>query len=1063
MVMIVDFRPVLVTLALAGSIVFARSAPAEESTIGYRHDILPILSDRCFKCHGPDSASRKAGLRLDLPKAATSALDSGSTAIVPGKPAESELVKRIMSKDPDEMMPPPDSGKVLSDAERTLLQSWIERGAKYEKHWAFVAPARPNVPEVKRHDLVRNPIDNFVLARLDAEGMEPAPRATKERLLRRLYFDLIGLPPSLPEIDAFVADGAPDAYEKIVERLLNSPHYGERMAADWLDGARFADSNGYQNDFARNMSPWRDWVIDAFNKHMRYDEFVIDQIAGDLLPNHTLAQQIATGFNRNHRSVTEAGSIEDEWFVENVVDRVETTGTVLLGLTVGCARCHDHKFDPITQKEFYQLFAFFGNVNEKGVYTETRGNVPPVVKAVTPENDKKLAEFDAKIAGLNKELTEHNANIEQHRQAWLDAFLKARPQNEPVEAVRIDLQKEQGTAAHVAVTNGVVAVDAKSVMPKWEADLFGETPVFDGKQHLDYAGLDFPAADKSFGWAVWVKPKGAGTILSRMDSARRSRGCDLTLFADHKVGMHIIVDWPSNAIKVLTARPLPADEWSHVVATYDGSGKAAGIALYVNGEKQNVEVEADKLNGSTATDQPFRIGMRSADSPLHAAVADVTLFQHVLTPQESQALFQASLQRELKNVKPDELANSLQSRLDKLLLAVSDDPFAIKGREIQHALQTAQDERAKYDAAIPMAMVMEERKEPRATFVLHRGRYDQPEKEHQVQPDVPAVLPPLPADVARNRLGLAQWLVSPENPLTARVIVNRLWQQHFGVGLVKTSDNFGVQSEPPSHPELLDWLATELIQSGWDLQHIQRLIVMSNTYQQRAEASPEEYHRDPDNRLLARGPRYRLQAEALRDNALSVSGLLVDKIGGPSVMPYQPAGLWEELAGGAHDDYTQGHGADLYRRSLYTYRKRTVPHPSMATFDAPSWEICQVKRARTNTPLQALALLNDVTYTEAARKLAERMLTEGGSSADSQLTFAFRLATSRTPTPSELTTLRASLQKYSERYRQSPASADQFVSHGESARNKSLDTCDLAAHTAVASILLNMDEAISKD
>jgi len=1059
----VGSRPVLATLAFAVLAARAGVAPAEESKVGYRHDILPILSDRCFKCHGPDSASRKAGLRLDRPDAATSELDSGDKAIVPGKPAESELVKRIMSTDPDEMMPPPDSGKVLSDAERNVLRQWIEQGAKYEKHWAFVAPQRPDVPTAKHPELVHNPIDNYVLARLDAEGIEPSPRATKERLIRRLYFDLIGLPPSLPEIDAFLADGAPDAYEKIVDRLLQSPHYGERMAVDWLDGARFADSNGYQNDFSRNMSPWRDWVIDAFNKHMRYDEFVTDQIAGDLLPNPTLAQRIATGFNRNHRTVTEAGSIEDEWFVENVVDRVETTGTVVLGLTVGCARCHDHKFDPISQKEFYQLFAFFGNVNEKGVYTETRGNVPPVVKAVSPENEKKLAELDAKIADFAKELADHNVTIDQHRRAWLDALSKDRPQNEPVEAVRIDLQKEGESAAHVTVTNGVVAVDPKSVMPTWQSDLFGESPVFYGKQHLDYAGLAFPPADKPFSWAVWVKPAGAGTILSRMDTSRRSRGCDLTLFADHKVGMHIIVDWPSNAMKVLTSRPLPAGEWSHVVATYDGSGKAAGVALYVNGEKQNVEVEADKLNGSTATDQPFRIGMRSADSPLHAAVADVVLFQHALGPQESQALFRASVQRELKEIKLDKLAAALQIQLDKLLLAVSDDPFAVKSREIQHSLQTVRDERAKYEAAIPMAMVMEERKEQRPTFVLHRGRYDQPEKDHQLQPDVPAVLPPLPVDAPRNRLGLAKWLTIPDNPLTARVVVNRLWQHHFGIGLVKNSDNFGVQSEPPSHPELLDWLATELIQSGWDLQHIQRLIVLSSAYQQRAEASPEEYQRDPDNRLLARGPRYRLQAEALRDNALSVSGLLVDKVGGPSVMPYQPAGLWEELAGGAHDDYTQAHGDDLYRRSLYTYRKRTVPHPSTASFDAPSWEICQVKRARTNTPLQALALLNDITYAEAARKLAERMLTEGGSSPESQLTFAFRLATSRTPTTAELRILRSSLQKYLERFRQSPASAELLVSHGESPRNKSLDACDLAAHTAVASILLNMDEAISKD
>ncbi|HEX3601743.1 MAG TPA: DUF1549 domain-containing protein, partial [Lacipirellulaceae bacterium] len=439
------------------------SAPAEEPKIGYRREILPILSDRCFKCHGPDSASRKAGLRLDRADAASAELDSGSHAIVPGDAAKSELVVRTSSTDADEMMPPPDSGKVLSAKEKALLRGWIEQGAKYEKHWAFVAPERPAVPEVKQHGSVHNPIDNFVVARLETEGMTLSPRAGKERLIRRLYFDLNGLPPTLAEIDAFVTDSSPDAYEKLVDRLIESPHYGECMATDWLDGARFADSNGYQNDFARNMSPWRDWVIASFNKHMKYDEFVVDQIAGDLLPNPTLDERIATGFNRNHRTVTEAGSIEDEWFVENVVDRVETMGTVMLGLTVGCARCHDHKFDPISQKEFYQLFAFFGNINEKGVYTETRGNVPPMVKALTPENEKKLAEFDAKIAALNKQLTDHMAGIGGERKAWLDSLATSPKVDEPAPVASIPLGKD--IAAHVNVTNANVKPDGASVAP----------------------------------------------------------------------------------------------------------------------------------------------------------------------------------------------------------------------------------------------------------------------------------------------------------------------------------------------------------------------------------------------------------------------------------------------------------------------------------------------------------------------------------------------------------------------------------------------------------------------
>jgi hypothetical protein len=792
---------------------------AEEVEISYRRDVLPILSDRCFKCHGPDSASRQGGLRLDLPEAATAELESGARAIVPGKPAESGLVERILSDDPAFAMPPEDSGKTLSATEKELLRRWVESGAEYQPHWAFEAPVRPPVPEVEHTDRVSNPIDAFVLARLEEQGIEPAPRATKERLIRRLYFDLIGLPPTLAEINAFLADDSADAYERVVDRLMKSPHYGERMAADWLDGARYADSNGYQNDFARSMWPWRDWVIEAFARHMPYDQFVTEQIAGDLLPNATLEQRIATGFNRNHRTVTEAGSIEQEWFVENVVDRVETMGTVMLGLTIGCARCHDHKFDPITQEEFYELFGFFNNINEKGVYTETRGNVPPLVKVTTHEERAKLAEYDRTISDLTKKLHAQLAGVGPRVQAWIAA----------------------------------------------------------------------------------------------------------------------------------------------------------------------------------------------------------------------------------------------------LATAGSDHPVVVAAAETKRNLEKAQADRTAFDNALPTAMVLEERAEPRETFVLQRGRYDLPDRSKPLQPDVPAILPPLPTDAPRNRLGLARWLTSPENPLTARVIVNRLWQQFFGLGLVKASDNFGVQSEPPSHPKLLDWLATELVHSGWNLQHIQRLIVTSRTYQQQAEAAPEAYAQDPENRLLARGPRGRLPAEAVRDHALAISGLLAKKIGGPSVMPYQPEGLWEELAGGAFEVYTQGHGDDLYRRSLYIYRKRTVPHPSMATFDAPSWEICQVKRATTNTPLQALALLNDVVYVEAARKLAERMLTEGSATDESRLTFAFRLSTGRSPSEAELEKLSTSLERYRRHYRESPGAAEEFVSHGESPRNQSLDVVELAAHTAIASVLLNMDETISKN
>jgi hypothetical protein len=548
-----------------------------------------------------------------------------------------------------------------------------------------------------------------------------------------------------------------------------------------------------------------------------------------------------------------------------------------------------------------------------------------------------------------------------------------------------------------------------------------------------------------------------------MDSAAAFRGCDLHLFGDGKIGMHIIDQWPANALKVVTKQPLVRDQWQHVVATYDASKKAAGAAIYINGQKQELAAEVDSLTGTFTTTQPLRIGLRSTDSPLHAAIADVRLFQHALTADEASKIAYDSAQSLLKDAKPAQASDAQLAQVDTLVLAFSKDALAAKTRDLKQALAAAQTEKTSYEASIPSAMIMEELAKPRETYVLQRGRYDLPDNSEALTPDVPAALPPFPKDAPRNRLGLAQWLTSPKNPLTARVVVNRLWQRFFGLGLVKSSDNLGIQSDSPSHPELLDWLATELMQSGWDLQHIQRLIVSSYVYQQQSDASPELYRRDPDNRLIARGPRHRLHAEGVRDNALAVSGLLVPKIGGRSVMPYQPEGLWEELAGGAFEVYTQGHGEDLYRRSLYVYRKRTVPHPSMATFDAPSWEICQVKRATTNTPLQALALLNDVTYVEAARKFAERMLTEGGQSDDDQLTFAFRLATSRTPTAGELDRLKQSLSKYRARYRESPELADQLVSHGEAPRNKSLDVVELAARTAIANVLLNLDETVSKN
>ncbi|MGE3641038.1 MAG: DUF1549 domain-containing protein, partial [Pirellulales bacterium] len=709
------------------------AARADEGALRYRRDILPILSDRCFKCHGPDSASRQAGLRLDRPEDAAAELDSGARAIVPGQPAASAVIERIDSKDADLIMPPADSGKTLSANERALLRRWIEAGAAYEPHWAFVAPQRPEVPQVQHHELVRNPIDAFVLARLEAEGIEPAPRASAERIIRRLSFDLVGLPPTLAEIDEFVADDTAQGFQRAVDRLLASPHYGERMAADWLDGAHYADSNGYQNDFAREMWPWRDWVIDAFNRNLPYDEFVTEQLAGDLLPNPSQSQRVATGFCRNNRTVTEAGSLPDEWLVENVVDRTETLGTVFLGLTVGCARCHDHKFDPLSQRDFYQLFAFFNNVNEKGVYEETRGNVAPLIKVTTPEQERQLQEFEAKIASLTARKTEELAKLAPQRLKWIEALANSSEQREPEAAATIALQDGSATA-QTAIVKNQVEPDAESKAPTWNTGLFGEVATFTGQEELEYSQVQFPPADRPFSVSVWVKPAGDGAIISKMDDAAAFRGCDLLITYETKLAVHLIHEWPANAVKVITKQALSRDKWTHIVASYDGSAKAAGVKIFFDSQAQEQDVETDHLSDSFATQQPFRVGRRSEGYPLHAQICDLRLYQHVLSKEEVAATLRGSLHRVLRATRPDALEPPAVEQFNTLMLTYWDDPAVAPTTKVVHDLEETVAERAKFDAAIPTTMVMEDRKEPRPTYVLQRGQYDQPDKSQPMNP-----------------------------------------------------------------------------------------------------------------------------------------------------------------------------------------------------------------------------------------------------------------------------------------------------------------------------------------
>lgn len=761
-------------VVLASGLCYQADAGAEP--IDFSRDVLPILSDKCFHCHGPDGDTREADLRLDVRDDAFADRD-GRRAIVPGDVSKSELFLRVVSTDADERMPPESETRQLTSGERDILRDWIEQGAVWKQHWAFDPPVRPAIPLVSDPGWPRNEIDHFVLARLDAQKLSPSKRASRETLIRRVTLDLTGLPPTPDEIDAFLSDTSADAYEQLVDRLLASHRYGEHMARPWLDAARYADTDGYQNDRIRYMWPWRDWVIAALNANMPFDQFTIEQLAGDMLPDATLYQQIATGFGRNHRINSEGGSIPAEWAVEYVVDRVDTVGTIWLGLTIGCGRCHEHKYDPISQRDYYELFAFFNNVPEWGL-GPNNGNSPPFIK--------------------------------------------------------------------------------------------------------------------------------------------------------------------------------PPESWPHL-----------------SSEENHLIVP-----------EPYEL---------------VTTQTSVVRP------------------KPG-------------------------GPET--------------------VMVMQELPERRPTYLLRRGQYDQPDKSEALHPAVPESLGTLPPGASSDRLGLAKWLVDPSNPLTARVVVNRYWQHFFGAGLVKTSENFGTQGSPPSHPALLDWLATEFMRRGWDVKAIHRLIVTSTTYQQAADAVQPLRERDPDNTLLARGPRFRLPANVIRDQALAISGLLTEQLGGPSVKPYMPPGIWRSIS---NNKYQQDKGAKLYRRSLYTYWRRTIPPPTMMTFNAAEREVCIVRKPTTNSPLQALTLMNNVVFVETSRLMAERMLREGGDTLDEQAAFGFRLATARRPSSRELALLCDAYHLFVWKYENDAEAATTLLTVGEYPRDTSIDSTRLAAMTMVASTILNLDEVVMKD
>ncbi|HWE04813.1 MAG TPA: PSD1 and planctomycete cytochrome C domain-containing protein [Tepidisphaeraceae bacterium] len=999
--------------------------------IDFSRDIQPILADKCYHCHGPDANQRKAKLRLDTHEGALADHD-GKAAVVPGNLEKSEVARRIASADPDEQMPPPKSRRQLSAQQIDLLKQWIAQGAPWGKHWAFVAPIRPPLPAVKDTSWVRNPIDAFILNRLEAEGLRPSPQASKEKLIRRVTLDLTGLAPTPEEVDAFLADHSPDAYEKVVDRLLASPHYGERMALPWLDAARYADTNGFQGDQTRTSWIWRDWVVKSMNDNLPFDQFTVQQIAGDLLPDATMAQRLASGFNRNHMLNGEGGAIAEESRNTYVIDRVNTTSTVWLGLTLGCCQCHDHKYDPFTQKEYYQLFAYFNNLPESGG-VDAGGNAKPVMRISTPEQDSERAALKEKQSQAAAALAAALPKIDAEQAEWEQTIDSATGPEWTV-AIPGSATSKNG-ATMTTLEDGSVLVSGKSPDTDIQEVTF-KTPL------KNIGGLRLEALpDDSLPHGGPGRSEDTGNfVLTAIDGEAVS-------IADPEKTQKIIFSgaeatFSQSGFAVASAIARDSKTGWAVMKAPDKKNISATFTLadpiqFVGGSTVHLKFYYEAKKNKRHTMGRFRLSI--AGGPF-------------LSPDVAAAL----------NIPGDRRTAGQKQKIREHYRNTVSREY----RKLNAAAVNASDTVGSFQTALPQVMVMEEGAKPRETFVHVRGQYDKP--GDRVYPGVPAALFPLPADAPPNRLALARWIVSPGNPLTARVTVNRYWQMFFGAGLVKTTEDFGIQGEKPTHPHLLDWLATEFMtpstEAGarpWDVKAMHRLIVTSATYRQSSHVSPELLDKDPENRLLAHGSRYRLSSFALRDQALQVSGLLVDKIGGTPVKPYQPAGLWEEFSFNKLR-YEQDHGEKLYRRSLYTFWRRTVPPPTM--FDTPSRQLCTVRQARTNTPLQSLVLLNEMTFVESSRVLAERLMTDPKLTDDgSRLTRAFRLCTSRKPGEHELSVLESSLQRLRQEYRSDPSAAMKLLSVGESPRNEKLNPVELAAYAQACDLILNLDETLTRE
>jgi len=1093
---------VLTVIAIWGFQVAVRGDQSA-GRIDFNRQIRPILSDKCWSCHGPDAASKKIRLRLDSEQASRADLGDRRRAIVPGEPGKSELYRRITSDDEAVRMPPVWSGgHRLSDAEIGLLGTWIEQGAEWDRHWAFVPPATPPVPAVRNSSWPRNEIDRFILERLEREGLKPQREADKATLIRRVMLDLTGLPPTPEEIDRFISDPSPEAYENVIDRLLAGPRYGERMAFKWLDAARYADTNGYQIDGDRSAWRWRDWVIDAFNSNKPYDQFIVEQLAGDLLPNAGMDQMIATAFNRNHRINAEGGIVPEEYAVEYVVDRVDTASTVFMGLTVGCARCHNHKFDPISQKEYYQLFAYFNSIPEDGRAFDW-GNSAPWIQAPTAKQQRGLSELKSRLWIAESGLRAEKSFAATQRRQWerslagtrgsqwfpADKLLAYVPFGKDAEAI---FQKSEKAWHNPQIRK---AEDKKTDLPPDEAGyrdgtpeftsspLGGEAVSFDGKVYFDLgrrADLRYKSTSidfrERFAISLWVNPANpdAGPLITKMpdkadekvNGLPRIDGIGL-FFMNGRFHFQMVREWDYDGYRSETVKIYAPGKWYHVLLAFDGFNQYDDrVKLYVNGELQELKVTQPNLYLYWGLpDRPLLLGA-GGGMRFKGAVDEVRIYTRIPDQDETAILSCADSLDRISLIPASSRTKARSLKIDRAWLDAGAPPSVMKQTAI---VDEVNNEISRLVDGFPTLMVMSELPKPRPAHILRRGAYDAPGEP--VVRGVPAVLNPLGTDSAgnpayddsgSNRLDFAKWLVDPAHPLTSRVAVNRFWQILFGAGLVRTVDDFGSQGELPTHPELLDYLAVEFRSGGWNVKSLIRKIVTSATYRQSSQPSAQSLQRDPENRLLAHGSRLRLPAEMIRDQALAVSGLLVEKIGGPSVKPYQPDGIYKDMAFSGLTGYQQDKGDGLWRRSLYTFWKRTVLAPNMQVFDASAREFCTVRETRTNTPLQALNLMNDVTYIEAARFLAERVIREGGSKPETRLAWAFRLATARKPTGRELDVLLRNHESQRKYFLSNPDRAEKLLMVGEMRNDQSLDRIELASYATVAGLILNLDEVITR-